>query len=408
LLRGGISPAAWRLYAKTLPAREQREAQWPPRRIYFAFPYFSVGDAVLAIPLLERMHALWPDAEIDVAIGEPMAEVMAALPFVHRVDPMVRPVLKNAVLRDHAEAMAILRQFRRSAAAGRQYDLAVAPRWSGWDGFLSAYQAYLTGAAVRCGYSHKAYGGGMDTDGLLTCAASGGEGEHESQRYARLLARCGLEPEGLAEYEPAAGIASLKWIAVERVRAGVAMKIAAAEYAVVAPGATSGRRMWPVERFGGFVRWAQRQGMAVVALGSAQDAGLCDALAECGAESLAGGTSVLEMLDVIAGARLFVGNDSGPGHLAGGLGVTTLVVSPVPQTFTGEHVNAPSRFRPTGARVRVLQPEVATAPCLGACEHDAAHCILEVHTEQVIAAANELIAGAKELMVGAKELTLEP
>jgi len=388
-------------YARALRAagllpQQRGEGNWPPQRIFVAYPYFSIGDPVLAIPLLERIHRLWPEAEIDVAMGEPMAEIIASLPFIHRVDRMVRPSASRPLLQHYAEAAAILRQFRQSPAAGAQYDLAIAPRWSGQDGFLSVFQAYLTGAPVRCGYSYKSYADGPDVDRLLTHAAIGGVGEHESLRYTRLLARCGLEPAGAAEYDPADGIPVLKSIAEERVRAGVAFRIdAPSGYVVLSPGATNGRRMWPLERFAEVARWAQEQGWVVVAVGSSQDAELCDELrgdALPGVQSLAGKTSAIEMLDVIAAAKLFVGNDSGPAHLAGAVGVPTVVMSPFPISFHGEHVNAPSRFRPVGRRVQVLQPAGSTAPCVDACGMSVAHCILGVSVARVIESAKELIS----------------
>jgi ADP-heptose:LPS heptosyltransferase len=400
MLRAGISPSAWKAKVKVLRGlgmlpQERREKSWPPKRIFFAYPYFSVGDLILAIPLLERIHALWPDAQIDVAMGGPMAEIVESLPFIHRVDRMVRPVAWIPLLQDYAEAAAILRQFRQSPAATLQYDLAIAPRWSWHDGFLAVFQAYLTGAPVRCGYSRMAYGCGPHVDLLLTHAALGGVGEVESHRYARLLARCGLEPEEMPEYDPLAGIPSLQRIAEERVRTGKALQVDA-PYIVLSPGATKGAHTWPVERFAEFARWVQQQyGWPAVVIGSLGDVPVCDALvADAGknARSLGGKTTALTMLDVIAGAKLFLGNDSGPAHISGALGIPTLVPNPFPRSFTGEHINAPSRFRPTGSRVRVLQPDLPTAPCTAACEMQAAHCILAVDVAQVIDAAKELIS----------------
>ena len=382
---------AWALRTAGSLPRQRSEGNWPPRRIFVAYPYFSVGDTVLVLPLLERVHRLWPDAEIDIAMGESMAEIVASLPFLHRVDRMVRPSAGRPLLQHYAEARAILRQFRQSPAAGVQYDLAIAPRWSGQDGFLSVFQTYLTGAPVRCGYSRKAYEDGPDVDRLLTHAATGGVGEHESRRYTELVARCGLESAGATAYDAAEAIPALQKIAEERVRAGVAFHIDAPQgYVVLSPGATNGRRMWPLERFAEVAQWAQQQGWAVVAIGSKEDAALCDALP--GVQSLAGKTSAIEMLDVIAVAKLFVGNDSGPAHIAGAVGVPTVVVSPFPASFHGEHVNAPSRFRPVGGRVRVLQPEESMMPCVDVCEMSVAHCILGVSVAQVIESAEELIS----------------
>jgi ADP-heptose:LPS heptosyltransferase len=56
----------------------------------------------------------------------------------------------------------------------------------------------------------------------------------------------------------------------------------------------------------------------------------------------------VEMMAELLSARAFVGNDSGPGHLAGVLGVPTL-------TLFGP--TDPARWKPLGPRVSVLRGE---------------------------------------------------
>jgi ADP-heptose:LPS heptosyltransferase len=56
--------------------------------------------------------------------------------------------------------------------------------------------------------------------------------------------------------------------------------------------------------------------------------------------------TLLELLDEIAAARVFIGNDSGPGHLAGIIGVRTV-------SLFG--ASDPIRWRPLGPAVTVVQ-----------------------------------------------------
>ena len=75
-------------------------------------------------------------------------------------------------------------------------------------------------------------------------------------------------------------------------------------------------------------RLNERQRVTFVLIGGAEDAHRCEDLARQSPEniiSLAGKTTLLQLVALIAKAMLFVGNDSGPAHIAGGLGVPTVV-----------------------------------------------------------------------------------
>jgi heptosyltransferase III len=58
--------------------------------------------------------------------------------------------------------------------------------------------------------------------------------------------------------------------------------------------------------------------------------------------------SLVELSEVIRSAGVFVGNDSGPGHLAGILGVPTVAIFGPGNT---------TRWRPLGPKVRIVSGE---------------------------------------------------
>jgi len=70
------------------------------------------------------------------------------------------------------------------------------------------------------------------------------------------------------------------------------------------------------------------------------------------ADNLCGRTSWAELAGVLAGARCYVGQDSGPTHLAAALGVPVLALF----GFTSPILNAP-----VGPRVALLQSDLACA-----------------------------------------------
>jgi hypothetical protein len=146
--------------------------------------------------------------------------------------------------------------------------------------------------------------------------------------------------------------------------------------------------MWPIDRFAEVGRELfSRYGMLALIIGGPADQALCEGLREdigFGAHSVAGKTSTLQMLDLISAATIFVGNDSGPAHISGALGVETFTISPFPLSSTVDHVNSPRRFRPLGPRVHVFQPIYPFPPCSLACVMNEAHCILQVSAREVL------------------------
>jgi ADP-heptose:LPS heptosyltransferase len=370
--------------------KQRNEPPGSIKRIFFSFPYHSVGDLILSLAVLERVHILWPDAQLDAAIGESMAEIVECVPYVNSVLRLPRTPIRQPVLASYAEiqrATLLLRQHIPLLP----YDLAIAPRWDSVDSFFAAHLAFLTGAPVRCGYSATSDGGAARTDRFHTHLATGGANEHESLRYARLLARCGLEPiEAVDPDIPRRPLELLQQVVKQRRSMGLASaRPSAGPYIVLSPGASSGRRMWPIERFAELGRhlFCQNQWQSVI-VGGPADRHICESLSESigsGALSLAGRTTPLQMLDIISGAKLFFGNDSGPAHMAGSLGIETVVVSPFPLSSKVDHPNSPRRFRPRGPRVTVVQPHSPLVPCFPSCVEEVPHCILQISTADVLA-----------------------
>ena len=282
--------------------------------------------------------------------------------------------------------------------AGTPYDLAIAPRWDSFDSFFSAHLAYLTGATIRCGYSGAADGGSAEVDRFYTTAGVGGAGEHETVRYTKLLARCGLEAFQCRRSSAGPNKASSPCKLsrpVGRMPERPCLPPVSGRYAVLSPGATKAWHRWPVDRFAEVGRALCDQfKMRTVVIGSRQDAPLCAELSDRigpSALSMAGKTDALQMVDLIAASSLFLGNDSGPAHLAGGLDISTIMINPHPVSCPVNHQNAPSRWKPAGRAVEMLQPSSALAPCTEICQHPVAHCILQVSTDEVLASAEKAV-----------------
>jgi ADP-heptose:LPS heptosyltransferase len=119
----------------------------------------------------------------------------------------------------------------------------------------------------------------------------------------------------------------------------------------IGPGARWAPKRWPVESFGALVKHLQLQFDAIVLLGSADDVAACRQLAASLALpclNLAGETSLLEAAAVLQRMSLFIGNDSGLGHIAAARDTPAL-------TLFGP--GDPARYHPWHPRARWIQSE---------------------------------------------------
>ncbi|MFW5856798.1 MAG: lipopolysaccharide heptosyltransferase II [Planctomycetota bacterium] len=160
-------------------------------------------------------------------------------------------------------------------------------------------------------------------------------------------------------------------------------------YAVLAPGSAYGpAKEWPADLYAALAAHLRAaHGLAVLVTGGAGDAQTTAAVArDGGAVDLAGATTLDGFLSLLAGARCFVGNDSGAAHCAAAFGLPTVVI------FGSTE---PGRTRPLGPRVRTLTGEAPCAPCLRrTCANREAPraCLRSVTVDRVAEALGGLLA----------------
>ena len=104
-----------------------------------------------------------------------------------------------------------------------------------------------------------------------------------------------------------------------------------------------------------------------------------------------GQTTLRQTAALLKHCSLFIGNDSGPMHIAAAMKTSVIEISCHPRSGDTCHPNSPTRFSPWGTESIVLQPEQHKKPCQRGCEMDYPHCILNVHIDSVINACNKLI-----------------
>ncbi|MEW5863589.1 MAG: lipopolysaccharide heptosyltransferase II [Pseudomonadota bacterium] len=312
------------------------------RRILVVAPNW-IGDALMAQPLLARVRARHPQARLE-ALGPPwVAPVLRRMP---ELDEVIEADFRHGALQ-LAERWRLGRALR-----ARGYDLAlVLP-----NSWKSALVPFFAAIPVRAGYTGEA------RYGLL------------NRRYR---ARGAPMAEHYAALADAAGAAAAEPLPLPRLRAEPAGMARAArrfgiagDYCVLCPGAEYG----PAKRWPYFAELAPRLPVPAVLLGSARDADACAGIAGL---NLAGRTTLDEAMDLIAGARFVVANDSGLMHVAAAFG------RPLVAIFGS---SSPEHTPPRSDNARVLWLRLECSPCFArVCPLGHLRCLREISVERVLA-----------------------
>ena len=154
------------------------------------------------------------------------------------------------------------------------------------------------------------------------------------------------------------------------------------------------KRRWPAANWREIARHLTGNGVRVTLVGGPEDAHLHSIISEgLGPliRSVAGEVGLADLPRVLAQSSLFIGNDSGPMHIAASIGIATLVVSPHPIGGDDSHRNSPTRYGPWGTQSRVVRPERVSSICSRACVATSPHCILAVTPQMVIEAVDAIL-----------------
>jgi ADP-heptose:LPS heptosyltransferase len=263
--------------------------------------------------------------------------------------------------------------------------------------------AYLIGSKRRIGWKEIR---SRYRDGLLTETYSGGSGMHDSERFSLLAISAGLISGNEVNRTTDWPVPSMRLIANEAAWPNLARRLRIdyrSQFVVIAPGASAAAKRWPVERWLDIMSWLRQCNLEIVLQSGPDDADIAThlhALDGRTATLVAGKTAIVESVALISHATLFLGNDSGPGHVAGSLGVPTLVIFSSPEGCHPDVPTGPERSRPLGPKIAFCQPARNLEPCDQYCMDTKAHCIGGVSVDQVLLELADLWerggAGTKE------------
>jgi ADP-heptose:LPS heptosyltransferase len=268
----------------------------------------GLGDLVFALPALAALRAAYPTARLTL-MGTSLHREL----FAHRPGPVDEVLLvprSRGVNGDEgtADDEAGLAAFFADARAAR-YDLAF--QLHGGGRYSNPFVRRL-GARISVGMRSP------DADALdrqIPYVYL----QHEVLRY--------LEVVGLAGAAPVTLDAELTVTESDRGEADGAVPPDGRPLAVVHPGASEPRRHWPPQRFAAVADALAAQGARVVLVGGPREAAVTARVAAAMSRppvDAAGRLSLRALVGLLARAGVFVGNDSGPLHLARAVGAATV------------------------------------------------------------------------------------
>jgi ADP-heptose:LPS heptosyltransferase len=236
----------------------------------------SLGDCVLTTPALDILKRFRPDVRLAVVVEDRFRPVFEG-------NPDVDEILPPDLLRLRRACPLLCLNFHGG------------PR--------STWMTALSGARWRAGFGHFRNRFVYNLSLPRAQEVLGVERKvHTAEHLASAIFYLGAPP-------------------CEVPRAKLFATKTAVPSAIVHPAATTTAKTWPAERFLQVARWLEASGTQVVVIGSG-----ADDLSRFRAFRVLSGAPLSDIQSLMARAVLFVGNDSGPAHMAAAFGIPSVVL----------------------------------------------------------------------------------
>jgi heptosyltransferase-2 len=337
-----------------------------------------IGDAVMCLPALEGLKALYSMADITV-----LAKPWTAPVFENNA--FVADILYYGTGGRHKGISGKLRLV--SNIKQKRFDLAILFQ----NAFEAALLAFLARIPERVGYARD-----FRTMFLTKPVAFNDKIKktHHVFYYLNIVKELG----GVCPVEPRPFIhlkeEEIEWAQGFLKEKGISLEEGGEALIGCAPGASFGpAKRWPPERFSEALDILARDFSAVpVIFGSGGDiepaSQVSEGLSHRGVRhlNLAGKVHLRQFMTIAALLKLFITNDSGPMHIAAALGIPTVAIfGSTDPALTG----------PFGSQVRVVTKNLECSPCFervcGNIEELHYECLKAVKAEDVVGASRSLL-----------------
>lgn len=335
----------------------------------------SMGDIIHTLPAATALRRAFPEASIGWMVEERWAELLCTLP-----EPRSGPRSPRRPLVDRVHTVNT-KAWRESLLSTQTWEQIAAGlselRAQRYDVVVDFQGAVRSALLARWSGAPVAYGVAQPRENVASMfytrqvIARGGHIVEQNLSLAEAVARCRLKMLKIDFPHDQA---------VEK-QCGDRLQRNFGDFALLNPGAGWAAKQWPAQRYGQVARRLAEEGVkSLINFGPGEDP-LMRAV-ESASEGTAQGIacSLTELIALTRRARIFIGGDTGPMHLAAALGI------PVVAIFGPTN---PARNGPFGTRSIVLRnPESPTTHSRRA-QPDPG--MLEISSDQVVAAARKLL-----------------
>ncbi|MDX2148021.1 MAG: glycosyltransferase family 9 protein [Planctomycetota bacterium] len=272
-----------------------------PQRILIIRPS-ALGDVCRSVPVLASLRAAFPDARIDWLVQDTFADAIVAHPALTNAIPFARREISDQIKSGKGTALrALLARLKEP-----EYTLVLDCQGLARSGFF----AWATRAPRRVGLADARELGWLGLTERVRVEA----GRHAVDRMLDLVRAAGVTP--LADmrlYPPRDAL----------LRVLADPDIPRNGYVLIAPTSRWPGKQWPDDRFVQIARRCLDQGYRVVIVGSraerSQIPRLLDLpLHERRVIDRVGATTIGDLMGLVAGAKVVIGNDSAAIHMAVG------------------------------------------------------------------------------------------
>lgn len=285
-----------------------------PRRILVIKPS-ALGDIVLALPTLSSLRASFPGAKISWLVRPIYAPL---LQYIHNLDDIILFDRKRLGRWWYSPtAAAELARLLRTLRAG-EFDCVI-----DLQGLLrTALFSALTGCRQRYGFRDTREGAWWLYSHRVTLPQAC---VHVIDAYWEIAKAAGATVRS-HDYGLHVPEDSRREAARLLKESGCGSEF----YGVLVPGSAQNWKCWPLDRFAELAeKMTGDLGLSVVAVGTEGERPIVEKLASlCRAPivNLAGRTDIGKLIAAMAGARVVISNDTGPGHIAVAVGTPTAMI----------------------------------------------------------------------------------
>jgi heptosyltransferase-2 len=350
----------------------------------------GIGDVVLSTAMLRELRRLYAEAHITLVVSSSSRSLVEYCPYVDEVLDKPTGLYSLRSLFVDLNAMVA---FSKHHLSRRHWDLALVPRWDS-DVYFATLMSLYAGATRRVAFTENTSPGkrrlNWKFDALYTDVLPPGPPKHEVDRNLDMVRYLGGQIE---RTDLELWLTPTDEVYAEKVWSDFGLT---ASEVVIAFGIGAGHRMrqWPARAFAKLIDIlrSRLEFSAAIVCGSGEQ-GLAQELQALtnGRLLLLQHPSLRETAAFLSRCTLFIGNDSGPMHMAAAVGIPVVEISCHPADGDPENVRSPVRFGPFTNRAVIVQPDHAKKPCNRSCSSQEAHCITNVSAAEVAEQAIRLL-----------------